>query len=152
MTRVYCTNVECLHNDGCMCSLDTISVGDDYGFGCDDYEDYLDKPEYQTEFFIRVKAVDGKEAKAFRCGKKIEYCGYVFYTTDNEKTTDITVTEERTGMGCGYFERLKDPKWFKRFEEACKKISDVEDLPLTEYNSKTRKYEYVNRGNTYVLS
>lgn len=144
MTRVYCTLTECVHNDGCMCERDVISIGEDYVMGCDDYEDYLDSEDYQTEFFIRVMAADKKIARAKRKGKRIEYNGYVFYTEDKE-SPEMSVTEEMTGLRIGRFRMLKDAKNWNLFVENIPTFEPVTELPMTMYNHDTRQYEYVKK-------
>jgi hypothetical protein len=147
MTRVICSNYDCLHCDkySYHCQKDIVAVGEDYTYGCEDYISYLDSDEYKEKFYKAVKTKDGKVAKAVDYGKKIEFNGRVFFTTDKVYTGGVnedesyTVTEERTGYLIGNFARLKD--YFEKFLELENKIPDVASYPLA-----------VLKGGKYVLA
>lgn len=141
MVNVICNQTDCIYNNGNECTKENITLD----FGCEDYADYLDTAEYQEEYFIRVKACDGKEAKAVQRGKKIVFRGFTFYTRDHLKKSEIVIiTEMRTGFNCGDFERLKnEPERWEKFISAVHKISDCANLPLTEYDVTTKQYEYI---------
>lgn len=131
MTRVICSNYDCLHIDpkSCYCQKDVISVGEDYTYGCDDYISYLDSDEYREKFFKAVRTRDGKKAKAVDYGKKIEYNGRVFYTKDRASDDEsYGLTDGRTGLLLRPLAWLKDN--YDRFLELEKKEPDVESLPL----------------------
>lgn len=142
MPKIICSNYDCLHCDkySYHCQKDIVAVGDDYTFGCEDYISYLDSDEYSETFFKAVKTKDGKTARAEEIGKKIEYNGRVFFTTDKVTGDEsYTVTEERTGYLIGNFAQLKD--CFEKFLEVEKKLPDVKSYPLA-----------IRDGDKYVLA
>ena len=140
-----CSNYDCLHCDkySYHCLKDIVAVGEDYTYGCEDYISYLDSDEYKEKFYKAVKTKDGKVAKAVAYGKKIEFNGRVFFTTDRVNTGGVnedetyTVTEERTGYLIGSFAILKDR--FEKFLEIEREIPDVDSYPLAIRD----RYEYV---------
>lgn len=140
MPRVYCANSDCI---GCVdgeCIRDFISIGDNECDICEDYESYRETAEYQHEFFMCVKAKDGRTAKAVKKGKLIEYKGVVFYTTDNDRRPDfMDVTDKKTGLRIS-FALLQDEKWWQRYLEASKIRPDVQSYPLAEWDERSRKY------------
>lgn len=149
MTHVYCENTDCEHYDvtSFMCKKDVITVGDSCFGGCDEYESFRDSIEYSARHYIAVRAynTEGKlvPARAIRYGKKIEYNGVTFYTTDRTLDDSYRLTHERTGVDSGRMSMLKD-RW-EIFLEKEKELPDVESLPLAEY-SGSGKYELVEEG------
>lgn len=131
MTRVICSNYDCLHCDkhSYHCQKDIVAVGDDYEFGCEDYLSFLDSEEYGETFFKAVKTKDGKIGRAKENGKKIEYNGRAFYTR-NEVTDDesYSITDGRTGLLVANLAWIKD-NW-EKFLEYEKKFPDIESYPL----------------------
>jgi hypothetical protein len=116
-----------------------VSVGDDYTYGCDDYECYLDSDEYREKFWKAVKTADNKTAKAVDYGKKVELNGRVFFTKDKILGDEShTITDKRTGFFVGTIAWLKD-NW-EKFLDREKKVLDVESLPIA-----------VERGGKYYL-
>lgn len=141
MTSIWCSNADCRYCSPYtnQCEKNMVSVGDDYTYGCDDYECYLDSDEYREKFWKAVRTIDKKAAKAVDYGKRIELNGRVFFT--KEKIMDDeshTVTDQRTGL------LARSPAWLKdnweKFIELEKKIVDVESLPIA-----------VERGGKYYL-
>lgn len=136
MTKIKCTNYDCVYCEkySCLCQRNFVAIGDEYTYGCEDYISYLDTDEYKERFYRAVKTKDGKVAKATDFGKKIEFNGRVFFTTDKVDTNKVNeddayaVTEERTGYLMGDFAYLKND--FEKFLEAEKKIPDVKNYPL----------------------
>ena len=131
MTRVICSNYDCLHCDprSYYCQKDVVSVGDDYSYGCEDYVAYNDCEEYREKFFRAVKTKSGQKAKAVAYGKKIEYNGKTFFTSDRvTEDGNFVVTDGRTGFLVSQMAMAKD-RW-EQFLEAEKREPDVETLPL----------------------
>lgn len=132
---IICSNYDCIHcgKYSYHCQKDIVSVGEDYAYGCDDYISYLDSDEYKEKFYKAVKTKDGKVAKVIAYGKKIEFNGRVFFTTDKVDTgganedESYVVTEERTGYLIGTFAFAKDH--FEKFLEREKEIPDVKSYP-----------------------
>lgn len=142
MTEVLCYESFCRWNNNGTCGNACIAIDDE---GCQDYESYLDTEEYQNTYYIRVLASDGKQAKAIKKGKRIEYNGYVFFTDGcTNLGDDVHVTEERTGLDCGRLSALQSSsdRW-EKFVAAASKESNCADLPLVEYDENTREYQYV---------
>lgn len=140
MTTIICSNYDCIHCDkySYHCQRGVVSVGADYTYGCDDYISYLDSDEYKEKFYKAVKTKDGEFAKVVDYGKKIEFNGRVFFTTDRVDTGKVnedesySVTEERTGY-LMRFDMLKD--CFEMFLEHEKKIPDVKSYPLAIWDN-----------------
>lgn len=126
--KVFCYNADCLYcKYGIECGKeDIITVGDDCCFGCKDYCCYLDTPEYQSEYYKRVKCLDGNIYKRKSYGKRIEYKKLVFYTGSHPNSI-VVVTEEKTGLLAGQLIDIE--RRYDRIVEICKDISDVRELP-----------------------
>ena len=140
MPRIYCVNSDCVSCTDGECTRDFISIGNNDCDICEDYENYRDTAEYKNEFFMCVKAKDGRTAKALKKGKLIKYNGINFYTTDDDRRPDfMTVTDIRTGLRIS-FNMLKDEKWWQRYLEQSKKHPDVQTYPLAEWNENSREY------------
>ena len=141
MTSIWCSNTDCRYCDPYTneCKKNRVSVGDDFTYGCDDYESFLDSDEYRKKFWKAVKTADNKVAKAVDYGKKIELNGRVFFTKDKIMEDEShTVTDKRTGLLVRSIAWLKD-NW-EKFIEHEKKIVDVKSLPLA-----------VEKGGKYYL-
>ncbi len=133
MKMVLCGNYDCVYCDKQYhCQKDVISVGDDYRYGCEDYLSYLDTNEYKAKFYKAIKTKDGKKAKAVDYGKRIEFNGRVFYTTDRvtEGDESYRLTDERTGLLLSSMAHLSDN--YEKFLEREKEHPDVESLPLAK--------------------
>ena len=145
MTTVFCNNEDCIHCDdyNYTCKLQSIRIGEDIFAGCEDYESFRYTKEYQTPYYVTVRAFDGNKetcAKVIRHGKQIEYNGYVFYTQDKVTESDFYyVTEKRTGYMCGQFFKLKEKTRWEIFVEKAKKITDVASLPLAIFKDGNYK-------------
>lgn len=125
--KVFCENADCLYcYDGECRKGDFIAVGEDFDCGCEDYLCYLDSPEYQSEYYARVKGKDGKIYKRKSYGKRIKYKNLVFYTKSHPNSF-VVVTEEKTGLLAGHWSDIE--KHYEKIVETCKDISDVRELP-----------------------
>lgn len=145
MKKVFCEFYDCMYNKSGLCDKETICIGC-YEPPCSSYFSYLNTPEYQTEYYIAVKIKKGKRGKvigngkAIKKGKRIEYNGYTFFTSDKTNDDDdFEITEKRTGYFCGTFKMLKD-RW-ESFLKILPDIPNVEDYPLCEFNEKSMQYE-----------
>lgn len=147
---IICSNYDCIHCNkySSQCQKDIVSVGEDYAYGCDDYISYLDSDEYKEKFYKAIRTKDGKVAKVIAYGKKIEFNGRVFFTTDKVDTGGVdedesyVVTEERTGYLIGTFAKVKD--CFEKFLEREKEIPDVKSYPLAIW--VCGGYEFASKG------
>ncbi|MEE1303119.1 MAG: hypothetical protein UHD64_10090 [Bacteroidales bacterium] len=140
MPRVYCANSDCISCENNECIRDFISIGDNECDICEDYEKYNETADYQHEFFVCVKAKDGRTAKAVKKGKLIEYKGVAFYTTDDDRKPDfMMVTDVRTGLGIN-FSMLQVEKWWQMYLEKSKEQPDVQTYPLAEWDERSREY------------
>ena len=147
MKKVYCTNKDCTGCENSVCIRSCILIGESgMDAVCENYECYSDTKEYQDEYFIAVKAKGGKIAKVKKQGKRIEYKGFVFYTENDFRYPELaTVTEERTGFHCGYFQNLiEDCDIWESFIEAAKTQKDVQSFPLAVWDEKCREYVIVD--------
>ncbi len=139
MTTVYCDYEDCIHYAGGECHRGSITVGEDYYAGCADFESHRASKEYSYKYFMALKDKDGKVCKGeVYKAKRIEYNGFVFYTTDRtDDSEQFFVTEERTGYWCGDFRSLKELHWDK-FVEEVSKLPNVEDYPLAKKDNLGR--------------
>ena len=126
---VGCWLSECKWCQDGWCRRDTITIDEDKQ--CEDFEDYRNS---YTDSFWKALINDGKpNRKLVENGKKIEYNGYVFYTT--EKITDdetYCLTEGRTGLHVGEFGKLKDKRKWALFIERVGTYPDVLTYPIKE--------------------
>ena len=83
MAIVYCENTDCEYYDtqSFTCTKDAITVLFDSEHGCDDFEDYREAKAYREKYYAAVN-VRGTPAKEMRHGRKISYCGRIFFTED----------------------------------------------------------------------
>lgn len=140
MTKVYCTNTDCVSCEDYICTKEFISIGDNEESICQDYQRYLDTAEYQDEFYICVKTKDGKKAKAVKKGKKIILNDVVFYTYDDDRKPEyMRITDVKTGLA-GSYAMLQDPKSWGKYLDIVKTTPNVQDLPLAEWNEKRHGY------------
>ena len=136
MTFVSCNNADCIHCDQSdfQCTKSIITVGDGFDCGCDDLEPYYNSQEYDNKYYKCVKTKSGELGKCECYGKRIEYMGRVFFTSDRV-TEDGTyvLTDAFTGYSAGWFRDLGE-----RFEKTCKKakeLPNIETLPLVEWDN-----------------
>ena len=138
--KVYCNNTECTGYVDGECTRDFINIGDNECDVCEDYEHYSETADYQHEFYICVKAKDGRKAKAVKKGKPIEINGVIFYTTDDDRRTDfMMVTDVKTGLIIN-FSMLQVDKWWQMYLEESQKQPDVRSCPLAEWDERSREY------------
>lgn len=110
MTNILCRRHDCVwcDPDEHVCLNTLIAVNED---GCEDYDTIFDLPEYREKFWIAVGGGDKPMYRVEKMGKKIEYQGRVFYTTEQvDERGSYLVTDGITGAGCGTFARVKK-KW-----------------------------------------
>ena len=138
MPLVQCQHTDCIYCNiagGFECKAAEITIGEEWDEGCSGYEDYLDQPDYQNEYWIAVKTKSGEVAKAkvYR-GKRIEHEGRVFYTSDRlEDGPCFLITDAETGVNCGLYALLEDQ--FDQICEQAAKYPKVETLPEAEWTS-----------------
>lgn len=138
MPLVRCQHTDCIYCNiagGFECKAAEITIGEEWDEGCSGYEDYLDQPDYQNEYWIAVKTKSGEVAKAkvYR-GKRIEHEGRVFYTSDRlEDGPCFLITDAETGVNCGLYALLEDQ--FDQICEQAAKYPKVETLPEAEWTS-----------------
>lgn len=146
MPLVQCQHTDCVNCDigrEFACKASAITIGDDWDEGCGAYEDYRDQPDYQNEYWIAVKTLSGESAKVkvYR-GKRIEYKGRVFYTSDRLDDKNCSIADAETGRGCGPYAMLEDH--FDQICEQAKQYPKVETLPEAKWTSGG--YELVKEG------
>lgn len=145
MSIVYCYNKDCVHCDQkeSICKQPIIQVGYEFENVCSEYESFLDTEEYSEKYYILVKTKDGTLARAEKQGKKIEYKGIVFFTSDRvNESGDYVITEATTGLLIGMFCNLEE-----RYTTICEfipKCKNISEFPLAEWNDKKRNYEIVD--------
>ncbi|MBR2434832.1 MAG: hypothetical protein IKB22_05110, partial [Lentisphaeria bacterium] len=130
MTFVYCSNNDCKYcrvTDS-QCTKTSIFVGDGFDCGCSDLDPYYNSAEYNEKYYKCVKTKDGQLGKCASYGKRIEYSGRVFYTSDRiTESGDYRMTDAESGYFAGTYRQLED-----RFDALCEKaknIPNVESLP-----------------------
>lgn len=129
MTSVSCWISECVWCDNGWCKRGSITIGED--LECEDFENYLDS---YTDSYWKACYKDGKKFRRLENrGKKIEYNGYVFYTSDRiTKDEEYYLTEERTGLGIYTFRKLKEQSVWDKFVEKIGAYPDVLSFPIEE--------------------
>ena len=137
MTSVRCTNTGCKHcnvSDN-TCQKQAITIGDDFVSGCSEFDPYNNDEEYNKKYYKCVRTKSGELAKAESYGKRIEYKGRVFYTSDRiTEDGDYELTDAETGYRAGIFGKIE-----QRFDKICemaKRIPSVESLPLAEIDGE----------------
>lgn len=136
MTFVTCENLDCIHCDATdyHCTKTYIRVGDGFDCGCNDLEPYYNSPDYGEKYHKCVKTKSGEIGKCVCYGKRIEYRGRVFFTS--ERVTEdgyYILTDAETGYNSGIYSKLE-----QRFDALCEKaksIPNVESLPLAEWDN-----------------
>lgn len=102
MTIIVCDYFDCIHRSANgICDARQIYLVED-GL-CSEYASYRSLPEYQHDFFRAERYTSEltgatKVYKRADKGKRLEFDGYVFYTTnDTRKGAPENMTEEKTG-------------------------------------------------------
>lgn len=133
---VYCQSDECRFNKDGECNRGVISL--DCDNECEDFESYLNDPEWQKPFYKRL--IDPKTKKIYRVlyrGKDIEVKGRKFYV-DTDSSYALA-TDEITGLGCGQRKDLES-RIDKILENISKcNIPPLDTLPVGIYDLKTRE-------------
>ena len=127
MTNIYCSCRDCLwrDSDDGMCMRMEVEVSED---GCLDYSCILYHPEYQEKFWIACGDREKPTHRVEKTGKKIEYRGRVFYTTEQvNHRENFKVTDAITGADCGTFTRVKNN--FDKFLAKAAEYPDVMSYP-----------------------
>lgn len=127
MTSILCKRRDCFwrDSDDGMCMRMYVEVSED---GCEDYDCIYNHPEYQEKFWIACPGEPKPMYRVEKMGKKIEYRGRVFYTTEQTSHEEsFLVTDGITGAACGTFARVK--KNFDKFLEVAEKYPDVMTYP-----------------------
>ena len=136
MTFVTCSNVDCIHCDRAdfHCTKDRIFVGGLFDGGCEDFNPYYNTAEYDNKYYKCVTAKDGKIGRCACYGKRIEYNGRLFYTSDRiTENGEYYLTDAKTGYAVGTYKQLE-----QRFEKICElaeKMPNVVLLPLAEWDN-----------------
>ena len=125
MTLVSCWADSCKWCNFGWCNKDSISISEDCE--CEDFEIY--SYSYTDSYWI-AKIKDGVvHRKLIQRGKKIEYNGFVFYTSDKiTNRGDYWLTEARTGAGVCRYNELE--KIWDKFIERVGNYPDVMTLPI----------------------
>lgn len=145
MTRVYCTNYDCMYceGDSQICCASMIVIGDDKIYGCENYRSYLDTTEYNEEFYKLIGEKGKPIGRERSYGKKIVYNDRIFYTTEKSlNNTWAFLTDAKTGLGVKY-QQLEE-KWDK-FLELISKQPDIETFPIIVKDS-SGKWQRVEGG------
>lgn len=121
---IYCCASDCIHFHDGYCSLDDIGISDDF-HQCEEYVDYTDTKEYNTEFW-RAVTMNGKNYKRKDKGKRAKENGIAFYYWDKELELETKIIEEKTGRMTAY-KRLKELP--DHIEAILKEQGKVSDLP-----------------------
>lgn len=140
MTSVICFCDDCIWcAENGECNRGAITINE--AWECDCFESY--RKNYTEPYYQAFYDDDGKPCRRLHHGKKIEYKGYVFYTED--KITDsgnYHVTEARTGIGSGIFNRLEG-RW-DIFLERVATYPDVSSYPIKESEVAKRREDIEN--------
>ena len=141
MTKVLCWKDECKYlTDGSVCGCAVISLDEDGE--CETFEDYHNDKEWQTPFWKRMLDRErNQECRVKYIGKEIETCGRIFYIESNSYYAALT--DKETGLRCGDMAQLNENvDIVGKITEAAKKYTSVMELPVAEYDEKTRKFSY----------
>lgn len=130
MTNICCKRHDCQWcdaEDG-TCTRYSVEISED---GCEDYDTIFNLPEYQEVFWIAVGGGDEPFYRVEKMGKRIEYQGRVFYTTEQvDERGSFLVTDGITGALCGTFARVK--AGFEKFLAKAAEYPDVMSYPPAE--------------------
>lgn len=126
MTDIVCDQKSCMYRD-CDGRCLKMSVRFEKGV-CAEFECVTESPEYSSCFYALVKERD-KIYRDLRRGKRIEFNGFAFYTTEPIFENDSHfVYEERTGYLCGSFAFVK--KNFDLVADRLKEKPDAAEYPV----------------------
>ena len=82
-----------------------------------------------------------QECRVKYLGKELEIGGRIFYIESNSYYARLT--DKETGFKCGDMARLNEnDNIIGRIVELAKKYKPFTDLPIAEYDEKTRKFSY----------
>ena len=82
-----------------------------------------------------------RECRVKYLGKKIETGGRIFYIESNSYYA--TLTDKETGLDCGTMAQLNEnADIVGKITKAAKNCTSVMELPIAEYDKKTRKFSY----------
>lgn len=98
MTDILCDEVNCIWYKNEECDAGKIVCSCD---GCRTFQDYMDLPEYQCEYWEAIVRKSKKDiVRKRRKGKEVMVNGVKFYTRDNMKWGErcIYLTDARTGL------------------------------------------------------
>ena len=123
-----------------MCGCALISLDEDGE--CESFEDYHNDKEWQTPFWKRMLDRErNQECRVKYIGKEIETGGRIFYIESN--SYHASLTDKETGLACGDMAQLNENvDIVGKITEAAKKFTSVMELPVAEYDEKTRKFSY----------
>ena len=128
MSRVYCSNVDCIHCADAECTkVDSICVGWGCKHGCEDYCSYISTAEYQNEYYKCVRGKDGNVYKLKCKGKRVEYKDLILYTSDSPPGESYT--ERKTGYWLSDLKFVNDK--YEKIVETIKGMPNVLELPDT---------------------
>lgn len=139
---VGCWNENCKYHEHGWCKSEHIVIGEDRD--CETFEDYHEEEEWKTPFWKRMFDCDtAKNARVKFYGKEIEVHGRIFFV--ESKSDYATVTDKETGLSCGEFHKL-DEERVKKINERAKRWCPIEELPIAQFDSKTRKLIFETEG------
>ena len=121
---IYCCASDCIHFHDGYCELDEIGISDNF-HQCEEYVDYTDTKEYNTEFW-RAVTIGGNIYKRKDKGKRAKKNDITFYYWDKELEPETKIIEEKTGRMTVY-KRLKELP--DCIEAILKEQGKVSDLP-----------------------
>ena len=135
MIFVSCQYTDCIHCDmrDYHCTKDYITIGEEFENGCNDFEPYYNSAEYYEKYYKCVETKTGELGKCIFSGKRIEYNGMVFFTSERvTEYKECCLTEARTGYGVGMYRDLENR--FQKICELAEKYPNVDTLPLAEWD------------------
>ena len=98
MTRVKCSELTCRDCKDWICERNEVVL---VSMECMDYVAYVDvDPEYQNKYYRQLKShEDGHLCRQESRGKRYEFFGMVFYTSQDDRRgiEDLVFTEEVSG-------------------------------------------------------
>jgi hypothetical protein len=142
---VICRNEKCRWNCKCSCGRGLISLGNDNE--CKNFENYQDNAEWQKPFWKRLYY--SKTDQMYRVlfyGKEIEIYGEKFFVDSD--SDNAVVTEEKTGLNCGYVYDLESriEKIIECRQKVMADLPPLETLPIGEYDKTTDKVIPIVKG------
>lgn len=130
MTDILCNETNCIwyKDEECDAGKIVVSCGE-----CRTFQDYIDLPEYQCEYWEAIVRKSKKDiARKRNKGKEVMVNDVKFYTRNNMKWGErcIYLTDARTGIMVGDMKTLKE-RW-DFYIDAIKKHRDVMEFPEME--------------------